>query len=145
VPAPGDPGWRHHPLVCEHMFGVTARRHPRTEFRNAVTSGNAALALSSYHELNRPNLADKLALCLALRVDARYSRAAVRFAVAYLDCHRETGLDELRTLVDYLARIGAGNLESARDLSAWLLHAGERDAATAALRVADGWRPGRPG
>jgi hypothetical protein len=123
---------------------MTAHGHPRTEFRHAVTMGNAALAISTYHELARPNLADKLALCLALRVDARYPRAAVRFAVAYLDRHRETGLDEVRTLVDYLARIGAGNLESARDLSAWLLHEGERDAAGVALRVADGWRPGRP-
>lgn len=109
-----------------------------------MTSGNAALAISSYHELVRPNLSDKLALCLALRVDERYGRAAVRFAVAYLESHRETGLDELRTLVEYLARIGAGNLESARDLSAWLTNAGEHEAATAALRVADGWRPGRP-
>ncbi len=62
------------------MF-VTAQGSPYARFRRALATGNGFLAWTAAAELESVNLADSLALCLAI-VDTdrpRYDRAALRW------------------------------------------------------------------
>ena len=76
---------------CEHVFDapasayMTSQGSPYARFKRALATGNPLLIRSTAAELPRVELADALAVCLALAAadDDAYGRAAARFAARW--------------------------------------------------------------
>jgi hypothetical protein len=80
-------------MTCEHAFGIERARHTRmtsqgsaySRFKRALATGNPLLIRSTAAELPRIELADALAICLALAEadDDAYGRVAARFTARW--------------------------------------------------------------
>ena len=82
--------------ACEHAF-VTSQGHAHARFRRALLTKNVKLIDAASRELQHVGLDDALRVLVvfAERRDARYGRAATRFA-ARLMIERRLGLAEAR-------------------------------------------------
>jgi hypothetical protein len=81
---------------CEHAF-VTSQGHAHARFRRALLSKNVKLIEAASRELQHVGLDDALRVLVvfAERRDARYERAATRFAARVM-LERRVGLAEGR-------------------------------------------------
>jgi hypothetical protein len=79
---------------------MTSQGSPYSRFKRALASGNPLLIRSTAAELPRIELADALAICLALADadDEAYSRAAARFAARWSLELVAVGLEEAQAL-----------------------------------------------
>jgi hypothetical protein len=88
--------WLVGPHACEHAF-VTSEGHAHARFRRALLSKNLKLIEAASRELPHVGLDDALRVLVvfAERRDARYERAATRFAARVM-LERRLGLAEAR-------------------------------------------------
>ncbi len=71
-PRAGIPPW-------EHLFVMSVKGSPYARFRRALATGNAQIAWTAAHELDRVSLEDALAVVLLQVDEDRYGRAAARW------------------------------------------------------------------
>ena len=100
---------------------MTSDGSPYGRFQRALKTGNATLALASARELPTINLGDSLRLCLLLRGDDLFERAAVRWHARYCREVAAVDLDEAQAVLACLAALRGPRAEvAARALSALL-------------------------
>jgi hypothetical protein len=101
---------------------MTSQGHRYAQFRRALKTGNAHLALAAAAELRYVDLADALSLVLLIRDSdpLRYERAAVRWLSRCTAEDRQLRLSEARDLVDMLGAVGRHDQVAKLRLERWL-------------------------
>ena len=98
---------------------MTSQGQAYAQFRRAIKTGNARIAMDSARELRHITLEDALSLCLVLRRDKRrFQHAAARWLARYHADVEGVTLTDIRETADLMAALVVHGAPAAEELAA---------------------------